>query len=136
MLTALLIAEIAIAEIAHEQNRIYCESIGDDSQPLWMEAPDWQKESALNGVNAIADGVITGPEGSHKNWLAEKVKEGWVYGPEKDPEAKEHPCCVPFEELSEEMQFKDILFFDTVTSLINSTRTFKNRLQAETGKDA
>jgi hypothetical protein len=88
------------------------------------------------GVNAIADGVITGPEGSHKNWLAEKVKEGWVYGPEKDPEAKEHPCCVPFEELSEEMQFKDILFFDTVTSLINSTRTFKNRLQAETGKDA
>ena len=39
-----------IAKVAHEINLAYCESIGDNSQPTWELAPDWQKSSAINGV--------------------------------------------------------------------------------------
>ncbi len=39
-----------IAEVGHETNRAYCETIGDFSQPSWGNAPDWQKDSAIGGV--------------------------------------------------------------------------------------
>ena len=41
-----------IAEIAHNINRAYCKSIGDDTQPEWKDAPDWQKQSAISGNTA------------------------------------------------------------------------------------
>ena len=115
-----------IAEIAHEQNRIYCVSIGDNSQTYWDGAPQWQKDSAINGVDAIAQGKIQRPSASHANWLAEKEAAGWVYGEEKDPEEKTHPCIVPFDDLPPEQRFKDHLFFTTVTNLLLLLRTFTN----------
>ena len=40
----------SIASVCHEANRAYCQSIGDNSQPDWDSAPDWQKQSVENGV--------------------------------------------------------------------------------------
>ena len=39
-----------IARLAHEVNRVYCRSIGDDSQVPWDEAPLWQQQSVRRGV--------------------------------------------------------------------------------------
>ena len=39
-----------IARVAHEVNRAYCQALGDDSQPAWEVAPQWQRDSAINGV--------------------------------------------------------------------------------------
>ena len=107
----------AIARVAHEVNRAYCEALGDHSQPSWAEAPAWQRESALNGVNLHVDHPETGPEGSHVNWLAEKLAAGWKYGAVKNPEAKEHPCCVSFAALPREQQAKDYIFRAVVHAL-------------------
>ncbi len=41
------------AQIAHETNRAYCQSIGDQSQPPWESAPDWQRDSAIKGVAGV-----------------------------------------------------------------------------------
>ena len=30
-----------IAQVAHELNKAYCESLGDNSQPSWEDAPEW-----------------------------------------------------------------------------------------------
>ena len=46
---------VQIAEVAHEANRAYCNSLGDDSQKEWEEAPDWQRQSAIKGVEFIRD---------------------------------------------------------------------------------
>lgn len=99
-----------IAMICHEANRAYCESLGDTSQPAWQQAPEWQKQSALNGVRFHNNFPDAGDDASHNNWMREKVEAGWVYGETKDPEAKTHPCIVAFEELPAEQQFKDKLF--------------------------
>jgi predicted CxxxxCH...CXXCH cytochrome family protein len=109
-----------IARVAHETNQSYCHSIGDHSQTSWDEAPKWQKQSALNGVQFHLDhhakGITPAPSASHDSWLAEKEAAGWKYGPVKDPTAKEHPCFVPYEMLPPEQRIKDYLFGAVVSA--------------------
>ena len=107
-----------IARVAHEVNKAYCESLGDHSQPSWEDAPQWQRDSALSGVEFHIANPDAGPEQSHINWLLDKSADGWTYGPVKDPEKKEHPCCVPFDQLPVEQQAKDYLFRAVVHALI------------------
>lgn len=105
-----------IAKVAHEVNRAYCKAIGDNSQPSWEDAPEWQKTSAVNGVDYHLSHETT-PEMSHENWYKEKEADGWKYGPVKDPEKKEHPCMVSYQELPLEQRTKDYLFKAVVDSL-------------------
>lgn len=98
------------ARIAHEVNRAYCLCIGDKSQVAWDDAPSWQRESAKVGVRLIMSNPATTAKESHASWLRMKVADGWVYGPRKNPETKEHPCMVPYEHLPAEQQAKDHLF--------------------------
>lgn len=109
---------IDIARVAHEANRTYCQCIGDDSQPYWDGAPDWQIRSAINGVQYHLDNPEAKPSDSHENWLKQKLAEGWKYGPVKDPEKKEHPCCVPYDQLPDEQKIKDSLFIGVVRTLM------------------
>ncbi|WP_019558490.1 RyR domain-containing protein [Thioalkalivibrio sp. ALE12] len=107
----------AVARVAHEVNRAYCAALGDHSQPEWEDAPDWQKKSAVAGVIAHLERGLT-PEESHEEWMRHKVRDGWVYGEEKDPEAKTHPCMVPYDQLSAVQKGKDKLFKAVVESLV------------------
>jgi hypothetical protein len=106
-----------IAKVAHEVNRAYCESMGDNSQLPWEEAPEWQKTSAINGVKHHVANPDTTPRQSHEVWLAEKKATGWAYGPVKDAEKKLHPCCVPYENLSASDKAKDYIFRAIVKQL-------------------
>jgi hypothetical protein len=98
-----------LARIVHEVNRAYCESQGDKSQKEWKFAPSWQKDSARQGV-ILHLTTDSGPEASHESWMEQKVKDGWMYGPEKDEKLKTHPCMVPFKELPPAQQAKDYIF--------------------------
>lgn len=106
----------SIAKTCHCVNKAYCESIGDNSQPSWEDAPEWQKESAKSGVQFHLENPNSKPCDSHNNWLKDKEADGWVYGEVKDPEKKEHPCMVAYEELPKEQQTKDSLFIAVVRS--------------------
>lgn len=106
-----------IARVAHEVNRAYCQALGDHSQPAWEDAPEWQRQSALNGVVLHCQAIDHGPEASHESWMAEKIAAGWVYGPEKRPDLKQHHCLVPFADLPREQQAKDYIFRAVVHAL-------------------
>lgn len=106
-----------IAQVCHEVNRAYCQALGDDSQPAWDDAPDWQKNSALMGVGMHLANPDAGPQRSHESWMAQKAAEGWTWGPEKNPEKKEHPCMVPFHELPAAQKAKDYIFRGVVHAL-------------------
>lgn len=97
------------AELCHEANRAYCESIGDHSQVPWPDAPDWQREAVASGVLFGWDGDRTAEE-SHENWLKDKAEDGWHYGPVKDPVRKTHPAFLPYKELPEAQRVKDHIF--------------------------
>jgi hypothetical protein len=107
-------AQIAI--VCHEVNRAYCNSIGDFSQPSWDDAPEWQQDSAIKGVEFHIHNNAT-PEQSHESWMQDKIDNGWVYGPVKDPDKKEHPCIVPYDQLPLEQRTKDYLFKAVVDAM-------------------
>ena len=108
------------ARVAHEINRAYCQALGDDTQPPWHEAPQWQRDSAIQGVKFHFGNPDAGPEASHESWMQQKLADGWAYGPVKDPERKEHPCIVPFHDLPREQQAKDYLFRAVVHALLHN----------------
>ena len=37
----------------------------------------------------------------HENWALERISEGWVYGPERNENLKQHPCLVDYDSLPE-----------------------------------
>ena len=106
------------AKACHDANRKYCKSIGDDSQPAWTKAEEWQQQSAINGVIHVMKNPDAKPEDSHSSWLSEKEADGWKYGEVKDVEKKEHPCFVPYDELPDEQKKKDEIFIETALSFI------------------
>lgn len=109
----------ATARVAHEANRAWCAANGDLSQPTWDDAPDWQRESALLGVQFHIDNPEAGDSASHDSWMAHKVANGWIYGEEKNPDAipPTHPCIVPFDQLPKVQQVKDALFRSIVHAI-------------------
>lgn len=102
----------ACAQAAHEASRAYCAALGDTSQPPWDLAPEWQRTICRNGVRGALSGNT--PEQSHADWVAEKLATGWTWGPVKDPEAKRHPCLVPYAELPPEQRAKDVIYVGVV----------------------
>jgi hypothetical protein len=107
----------SIAMVCHEANRFWCGVNGDESQVNWHRAEQWQRDSAITGVQFRLDNPDAGHDAQHNAWMADKIKDGWVYGETKDPEAKTHPCIVPFDELPEFQKKKDALFCAIVDAL-------------------
>jgi hypothetical protein len=105
-----------IARVAHEVNRAYCAAIGDPPKPAWKDAPDYQRQSALKGVNFHAYADHT-PEQSHESWLEAKREDGWVYGPDQDENARTHPCILPYADLPQPQRVKDHLFVAVVHAM-------------------
>ena len=110
----------ACARAALEVNRVYCLAIGEAPTPTWLNAQQWQRDAVMNGVRGALNG--DGPEQSHESWMAEKVAAGWVYGPEKDPEKKTHPCMVPYADLPEAQKMKDHLYLSTVRAMAHALK--------------
>ncbi len=130
--TALTIHDVAA--LCHEANRTYCQILGDNSQLPWHEAPDWQRESAVDGVLFHLDHPEASDAASHESWLAQKRADGWEYGPEKDPAKKRHPCCVPFAELPVAQQVKDSLFKAVVHATRKLVFGHQSKLEVFAGK--
>jgi len=106
-----------IAEVCHETNRAYCRTIGDNSPLPWCAAPEWQRTSVVNGVRFHLENPNAAPSHSHEEWLKEKTASGWTYGRVRDPGKKEHPGCIPYEELPLAQKAKDALFVGVVRAL-------------------
>ena len=105
-----------IARVCHEVNAAYCRALGDESQPSWEAAPEWQRMSAFAGVQFHLESDRE-PSASHNEWMRVKEADGWTFGEVKDPEAKTHPCMVPFDSLPVEQKAKDYIFKAIVDAL-------------------
>lgn len=106
-----------VAIVCHEANRAYCATLGDHSQKPWEEAEQWQRDSAIRGVEFAVANSDAPASAQHDAWLKDKLADGWKYGPVKDPSKKEHPCIVEYEALPLEQRLKDSLFKAIVRGL-------------------
>jgi hypothetical protein len=108
---------IRIARVAHEANRALCEAFGDVSQVPWDIAPEWQKLSAVEGVEFALANPDAPASAQHDAWVADKELHGWRFGRSKSAEDKTHPCLIPFEDLSPEQKAKDFIFRAVVAAM-------------------
>lgn len=109
-----------IAAVAHETNRRYAQTLGDDSIPPWSSAPDWQRNSVVTGVAwAAGRAQPPTPGEAHENWRRDKLSAGWTYGPTKDAALKTHPNLISFSDLPVEQRAKDAIFLGVVLPLLN-----------------
>ena len=109
-----------VAIICHETNRAYCQTLGDESQRPWVFAQEWQRQSAMKGVQFCLENPDAPPSANHDSWLKEKEETGWKYGPVKNTETKEHPCFVPYDQLPIEQKIKDYLFKAVVGAFVEA----------------
>lgn len=109
------ITQIAIA--CHQANKAICEAAGDFTQKDWADAEQWQRDSAIKGVQFAIDNPNAPPSAQHDAWCADKIKDGWKFGPEKNATTKEHPCLVDFGMLPVHQRIKDHVFKAIVKSM-------------------
>ncbi|MDG5788528.1 RyR domain-containing protein [Evansella sp. AB-P1] len=61
-----------------------------------------------------------------ENWSAQRISDGWQYGPKRDDIRKEHPSLVPYDKLSEsEKDYDQITVTETIKTLIALGYTIK-----------
>lgn len=105
-----------IARVVHAANAELQAIQGDPvpSQPWDAESQELQDNVVL-GVRNARDGYT--PAEHHQAWVDDKLAHGWRYGPAKDPQAKTHPCLVPFDDLPRDQRVKNVLFIAIVRAM-------------------
>ena len=109
-----------VAQVCHEANRALQDITGDPSpSPMWFtEDPDIRR-AAAEGVRLARSGCT--PRELHDRWVQDREAHGWVYGEDKDPYRKTHPCLRPYDDLPAGQKIKDRLFIAIVTALTLET---------------
>ena len=49
-------------------------------------------------LNMLAEAIA---KNVHEVWSEGRINEGWTYGEERNDAKKQHPCLVPYEDLSD-----------------------------------
>jgi len=58
-------------------------------------------------------------ENAHDLWAAQRLAQGWGFGPQRDDARKLHPCLVPYVELPEkEKEFDRIAALGTLKAIL------------------
>jgi predicted RecB family nuclease len=99
-----------IAKLCHTANKAICEAANDFSQVPWESAEQWQRDSAIKGVQFRLDNPSATAQDQHDAWSRDKIADGWVFGETKDPVTKTHPCLVDYDQLPYEQRVKDYVF--------------------------
>lgn len=58
-------------------------------------------------------------ENVHKNWVAQRISEGWVYGEKRDDAKKTTPCMIPYSELPDsEKEYDRVTAIQTLKLIV------------------
>lgn len=118
-LTEQTIENIAMA--TYYANQAYRLSIGQKPGPPWSLVSINKKTGIKSGVVKSLSGLS--PEQMHENWMVDKAKAGWTYGPIEDEREKIHPCMKPWHSLPKADQAKDELFIRVVRAMVDAIET-------------
>lgn len=105
-----------IARICHEVNRAYSEGLGQIGVP-WEALSEGRRAMVAAGVLFVLQNPDVDVSALHEHWRGDMERAGWVYGPYKVEELKQHPNLVPFHQLSPNEQAKDRIFHGLVRAI-------------------
>ncbi len=72
-------------------------------------------------IPEVLDGLLhTLAENAHETWAKKRQDEGWVYGPKRNDELKQHPCLVAYDELPKsEQEYDQVLTSETIRVILS-----------------
>ena len=78
--------------------------IVDDNAPVVAPADGYYTPAPIDVSDADLPEALTDltevlAKNTHEVWSEGRMKEGWVYGPERDDKRKKHPCLIPYDDL-------------------------------------
>lgn len=86
-------------------------------QPYEPRPLDTSRIQLSKDVLALAEVFA---ENNHEVWARERVKQGWTYGAHRDDATKQHPCLVPYKDLSADQRIMDqMAAIETIKTLIS-----------------
>lgn len=105
-----------VARVVHEATRAL-QYIQGDPAPAepWNSFSDDRRKVVIDGVRRARNGES--PRELHESWREDLLRHGWKYGLIKDPEAKTHPCLMPYDQLPGRQKDKDELFVQIVIAM-------------------
>jgi hypothetical protein len=109
---------LTIARVVHESVRAINQAHGDDSLQAWDDAEEWQRQSTLDAVRAIASDPDLTSEGEHARWMEDKMAQGWKYGSVRNDSQKVHPLLVPYDQLPLAAQQKNAVIVAVVRAML------------------
>lgn len=63
--------------------------------------------SSVQLPTSLADLLEKLAENTHEVWAAQRIKDGWTYGPARDDAHRHNPCLVPYCDLPESEKVYD-----------------------------
>lgn len=108
---------LRIAKTIHLAIAALCAAAGDAANPPWDQCPEPYQQGIVSGVEQHLAAPDTTPEQAHEAWVAARQAEGWIYGAEKNADAKTHPFIVPWADLPPNQRAKDYVFKAIVDAL-------------------
>ncbi|MCX6901621.1 MAG: RyR domain-containing protein [Verrucomicrobia bacterium] len=59
-------------------------------------------------------------ENAHDLWAAQRLSQGWTYGPQRNDTQKLHPCLVPYADLPEsEKEYDRVAALGTLKAILH-----------------
>ena len=88
---------------------------GDD-EALWDDLNDERQMEIVATAQELLEDPT--PENAHKIWMEDRLSKGWKFGEKFDVDSRVSPYLVDYEELEDDIKWKDWLWVNTLTSYI------------------
>jgi hypothetical protein len=83
-----------------------------EPRPLATAGVEWNAD-----LEALVERLA---ENAHDLWAAQRLSEGWSYGPSRDDARREHPCLVPYADLPDgEKEYDRIAARGTLKAILS-----------------
>lgn len=74
---------------------------GDRSGQVVLYVPSPIPTDDVELSDNLLDLIELLAEHNHEVWATQRIKDGWIYGDQRDDDRKTHPCLVPYDDLPE-----------------------------------
>lgn len=102
-----------IARVVHAANReiqrLNGELVGADWDDSSTDSGISHRESSIAAVTLLLEHPEATGRDQHERWRAERIAQGWTFGPTKDFTRKTSPFLIAYEELPYVQRAKDIV---------------------------
>ena len=116
--TRMTLPDPIIAAVTWAANAEYCRQIGDRLQPRWDDAEEWERRSAIAGVQFHREHPDATDAECHDERMVHERAAGWRLGTMHDEDNRRSPYMVEYDELPEKQRVKYRLFRGIVRALM------------------